>query len=840
MLTTRCKYPLLLNLWGCVVAVALIMAISGDVSGQHQGIKDSLEALLSKSSGGDRVEVLTDLVKLYSQSNPPKAIGYGRQAIRLLNDTTDPNLVHQLWFWKAKAYHTAETLDSVKYALDQLRLLQGDENDPDRQGDIYYLEGLWYRLAKKDSLALIPLENALVKYDQSRNRSGLQWSIYEIGDIRQDRGDYEAALAFFERLLSLEKEDKDTIKIARTYTAIGNVQSRMGNYAIALESHKASLALKEKVGDKRGAGLTLMNIGNIYYNQGDYDRALEYFMEALSIDEAFQDDQRTARTLNNIGGVYFSTGSYEDALDFFKRSLSYKEKLNDTRGIANSLSNIGEAHRALGDLEKAIHYFERALKLDEQLGDKWGFAYSLENIGNVYRSANNHEQALSYYERSLPIRKEINDQQGVASTLLGMGISYMELDNADKSQTTLDQALSIAREINSKDLVRNIYEQLAILFERKENYKEALSYHKLFKASQDSLFNSESEGIIAELQEKYRTAEQERQIELLEQKQQIQRLWVGGLVLGCIFLGMILFFAYNRYKFKTRAHSALSKAHHELQETHKKLKDTQLQLIHTEKMASLGQLTAGIAHEIKNPLNFVNNFAELNSEITSELKEIHSENPDTPLSQVMDILNDFDQNSKLIHQHGQRADDIVKSMMQHASGNKGTFESTDLKELVSEHVDFIYHAKKSEISNLQIHIEKIFDASVGALEINKQGIGRVLINLVSNAIDALQEYDQKDKDEAPTVRVQTKMTTDGAQIIIADNGPGMDNETQKKIFEPFFTTKSLGKGTGLGLSLSYDIITEGHGGSITVESTQGMGTTFIVTLPRHQKNTDKT
>ena len=801
---------------------------------QAQDALHLTEGALDTLNEEDKLPVLGGLVEAYASKDAQKALSFAKEGTDLLRRYPSINAARQIWFWKGMSFYHLKIADSILVTINQLDHLPHQDGI---QGDKWFLEGLLNRLNGSDSLALISVENALIQYESGKDHDGIKRSMHEIGDMRKDLGDYEAAIVFFKRLLELELEDRDSVLVARTYTDIGNVESRMGNYPEALQAYLSSLNLKEALGDRRAVGMTQMNIGNIYYNQADYAKALEYFMQALDIDEEFKDDQRIARTLNNIGGVYFSTGSYSKAIDFFQRSLDYKEKLNDQRGIANSLSNIGEGYRALGELDQAIVYFERALSIDEKLGDKWGIAYSLENIGNVYLANQSYRQALGYFEKSLPIRRDIGDQRGQASTLLSIGISQRELDKLDEAKSSLEEALMVAQKINSRDQIMNTYEALSSLYEKAEKYKEALEMYKSYKSAYDSLFNSQSEGLISDLQEKYRTKEQEQQIELLEQSQQIQRLWVGGLVLGCTFLIVIVFLAYNRYRFENRAHNALAKVHNDLRDTHEKLKATQLQLIHTEKMASLGQLTAGIAHEIKNPLNFVNNFAEINNELTYEIKDIHKENPNTPLSEIMDVISDIGQNSSLIQQHGQRADGIVRSMMQHASGSKGHFELTDLNALVSDHIDFTYHAKKADISNLKIHIIKDFDERIGLINIMKQGIGRVLINIIGNAIDAVHEYAQsREETYEARLSVKTEQTEEGVKIIVSDNGPGMDKDIQQKIFEPFFTTKSLGKGTGLGLSLSYDIITKGHGGSITVDSAKGQGTAFTIIIP-YQTNT---
>jgi signal transduction histidine kinase len=266
---------------------------------------------------------------------------------------------------------------------------------------------------------------------------------------------------------------------------------------------------------------------------------------------------------------------------------------------------------------------------------------------------------------------------------------------------------------------------------------------------------------------------------------------------------------------------------HEIERAYTRLKATQAQLIQQEKLASLGQLTAGIAHEIKNPLNFINNFAEVNRELAQELREALAQG-----EEVGNLLADLEQNAGVIAQHGRRADGIVQAMMQHASGGKGQRVATDLNALVNEHVDLAYHGKRAQLPDLAVDIKRDLGPDVGAVVMVPQEIGRVLLNLLGNAFDAVHEQALQVKGEGvPTVTVSTRQEDSRVEIRVTDNGPGIPSEIREKIFEPFFTTKPTGSGTGLGLSLSYDIVTQGHRGTLAVESTEGEGATFTVTLP---------
>jgi signal transduction histidine kinase len=246
-------------------------------------------------------------------------------------------------------------------------------------------------------------------------------------------------------------------------------------------------------------------------------------------------------------------------------------------------------------------------------------------------------------------------------------------------------------------------------------------------------------------------------------------------------------------------------------------------------MASLCELTAGIAHEIQNPLNFVNNFSEVSKELLDEMKtELDSGNT----VDAKDIADDVIQNLEKINHHGKRADAIVKSMLQHSRSSSGKKEPTDINALADEYLRLAYHGLRAKDKSFNAKFETEFDNSIGKINIISQDIGRVLVNLINNAFYAVSERKKQESNGyEPTVEVVTKKIDDKIEIKVKDNGNGIPQKVLDKIFQPFFTTKPTGQGTGLGLSLSYDIITKGHGGELKVETKEKEGTIFIVQLP---------
>ncbi len=278
-----------------------------------------------------------------------------------------------------------------------------------------------------------------------------------------------------------------------------------------------------------------------------------------------------------------------------------------------------------------------------------------------------------------------------------------------------------------------------------------------------------------------------------------------------------------------KKNQSVEQANTALNQSLAELRSTQTQLILREKMASLGDLTAGIAHEIQNPLNFVNNFSEVSTELLGELKEEISAGR---IDEVRAIADDLTQNLQKIALHGQRASAIVKGMLEHSRTSSGEKQSTDLNALAEEYLRLTYHGIRAKDKDFNAEMKITFDPNLGKMEVVPQEMGRVLLNLFNNAFYAVSEK-QKTAPPTyhPTVTVNTQRTNGGVEIQVIDNGMGMPEAVKAKIFQPFFTTKPTGQGTGLGLSLSYDIVTKGHGGTLTVSSTEGEGTEFTVRLP---------
>ena len=281
----------------------------------------------------------------------------------------------------------------------------------------------------------------------------------------------------------------------------------------------------------------------------------------------------------------------------------------------------------------------------------------------------------------------------------------------------------------------------------------------------------------------------------------------------------------------------LTQKNHELEEAMRKLRTAQQTLVMQEKMASLGALTAGVAHEIKNPLNFVTNFAELSTGLAEELREVVTASqdklgPDAD-QDIGELLTDIEDNARKIKEHGDRANSIVDGMLLHSRGAPGERQPTDLNKLLDEYVDLAYHGMRAKDTRFNITIERHYDPAVGMVHVVPQDLSRVFLNLINNACYATDEKQQSSGEEfSPTVRVSTKNLDGAVEVRVRDNGRGIPTESLDKVFQPFFTTKPAGEGTGLGLSISYDVVVGTHQGEMRVESEEGEFAEFIITIPR--------
>ena len=759
------KYVLLLFLSTSIV----LQVFSQDTS-------DSLLTELGRLSGQNRVPVLHALVEAHRITDTERAVSYGREALSILDTYPNDSLRIKSLYLLGSTYIVSGLFDSTQYFARESISLSENLGD-----SIQYARG-----------------NLLLGESQFR------------------QGDYQSALE--KVFLSLEYFESlgDSVGVAMATLMVGNLHNNLGNYDLAIANYDRGAAIRRARGEKGILIQYTANTGVAYRRKGEYEKALGYYFEALEFFQESGNDPRIASTLTNLGVLHYFLGQLDASLEFHTRALDINEQLNRKASVANSFSNIGVILNEQGQYDDALEYFRRAREIEEEIGDDEGIGDLLNNIGLVYYNQGSYEQALDFYTQSLTIKREIGNPEAITNTLHNLVDVNLKLQNVSQALLEVEESLAISNEIKNLSLVRDSYIKLAEVNEESGNFEEALSAYKLYKSTEDSLFNTDSQSVIAELQTRYRTKENEQTIQILRQEQAIQRLWMAGLIGGILLFGAIALLGYNGYRIKKRALAKLDQAHG-------KLITTQAQLIQQEKMASLGRITAGIAHEISNPLNFVNNFALINKELLNDIEDQNIDN---------ETLKDLKLNQNKIIQHGERVEQIVRSMMAHADGSSGERVSVDVNDLVEEYVKIAHSGLYTHNPEFEFEIKRNYDKGAGKLNVLPRELGKAIINIFQNAHEAIMlSAFEKGDSFVPQISISTKKKDAAVEIRIQDNGSGIPDQLREKIFEPFFTTKSAGKGTGLGLSLSYDIITQGHNGRLEVESENGEGATFLIVLP---------
>ena len=642
---------------------------------------------------------------------------------------------------------------------------------------------------------------------------------------------------------------------ALAYLYKARVYRTTSDYIAGLENANRSYGISDSLKWQKGMADASSEIANNYERLGNYSKAIENNFKALGIYEEQGIEKSAGMMYNNIGNNYYSLKDYTKAIENYKNSLGFFKKVNDKFGIASALDNMASAYEAQGEYKNVNEYNLQAIKLFEEIDDKAAMGRIYNNRGNILAEQMNFDSAYYYYKKAIAIAEKLGIKSTISNGYYGIGDIYHNLAKngssnyiiPDSLKITKDALLEKAYDYYSKslqlsektgdlslmvDATKSLSETEAL----RGNYKAALDFYTRSTLYKDSIFNDESKAKIATL-EKERLAEvKDKEIQLLNKENALQAVEAKRIysILGVIVLAVIIIalIQYRNSKHRQKVNTILVEQKAKVESTLSELRSTQTQLIQSEKMANLGDLTAGIAHEIQNPLNFVNNFSEVNNELIDELKAERSKVKSERNEQLEDdILNDIKQNLEKINQHGKRADAIVKNMLQHSRSRSGTKESANPNALCDEYLRLSYHGLRAKDSSFNAIMKTDFDNSVQNINIIPGDIGRVLLNLYNNAFYSVGEKNKMQiENYEPTVSVQTKKINDKIEISVTDNGNGIPQKIVDKIFQPFFTTKPTGSGTGLGLSLSYDII-KAHGGEIKVQTREGEGSEFIIVLP---------
>ena len=522
---------------------------------------------------------------------------------------------------------------------------------------------------------------------------------------------------------------------------------------------------------------------------------------------------------------------YQKSISFFQLSRNVTDNTKSENEEAGLLMNIGNAFTEDNQLDSASHYLNMAFHLLSQSGYEQSGKFMYRNLGKLQVKLGNQKQALQYYLKSIELCGK-EDYRNLAATTNKIAVLFLTSKQIDSCIYYAEKALIFGQKGPFQVMILESSKLLAQAFKSKNDFRKALEYQELMVDTKEKLYGAGNiEAIQAMVYQ-----EQKRNDEIEASKLAYKnRLKQYGYLAGVGFLLIIAMFFYRNSKQKHKANTRLQEQKDKAEDALIQLKSTQSQLIQSEKMASLGELTAGIAHEIQNPLNFVNNFSEVNIELIEEMKqEIEKGN----LDEVKSIANDITDNERKITQHGKRADAIVKGMLQHSRSSSGVKEPTNINAIADEYLRLAYHGLRAKDKSFNATLHTDFDQSIGKINAIPQDIGRVILNLITNAFYSVAEKKQLNiPGYEPTVSVSTSRSLSSGEgrgevlIKVKDNGNGIPQKVLDKIYQPFFTTKPTGQGTGLGLSMSYEIVTKAHSGELKVDTIEGEGAEFTIILP---------
>ncbi len=640
---------------------------------------------------------------------------------------------------------------------------------------------------------------------------------------------------------------KQTLKIALDHQLprqegfaeyfLGRGNGNRGEWAISKHHFQKAIKAFRVYGDSLFVAFAMDKIGYAHRELGELPQALDAHLKGLELRQKFDDSPlNIAYSFASVGGIYRMIEDYETAMDYFQNAFKIRTENQDTLGMAHSNVGIGRVYEKTNDLDKALNSYEAALNLYKHIEFHSFISNTYRLIGSVYTKKGAYEKANSSFEEAAQIAVERNNFGRLGFIYNNMGELYFKQKKYDRAIEYFKESIKYLIQTNSTLELEGAYRGLARSYKVIGDYQSSLQYFELQAQLKDRIFTSESDRRLAIATTQFKTEQKE--------KENIQlRYERYGLMLGSLILLSLLFFLIWAYRSRRKAYVDLllekNKVEALLQEKEKlleDLKETQLQLIHAEKMASIGQLTAGIAHEINNPINFISsNVYALKMDIQDINKVLDKlnqiENVKDKEKGLKDLIlmgknletnylkQEMIQLTDSIERGVQRTKNIVSSLRVFSRKGDEVFAKADIHEGLDSSLVIL----KNKLGK-NIHVKKAY-AALPKIDCQIGRLSQVFLNVIENSIDAMNGEGE--------LYIETKKVNNHISIIIKDTGEGIDATTQQRIFEPFFTTKPIGKGTGLGLSISYGIIND-HQGKITVDSARGSGTQFNIKIPMQQ------
>lgn len=629
--------------------------------------------------------------------------------------------------------------------------------------------------------------------------------------------------------LILDSEYHDSLKIDKLNEYIYKYSSNFPEIILAYSD--SAIELSEKMKDSTRLNYSITRKGAVQYYLGDYNSSLENYFLALTIKEKIGEMSSAWREYNNIGLILRNYNQSEEALKYFKITLEHVLKTGNKPAEAIVWNNIGISLRGLKQYEEAKEALEKAYKINSEIGANLPMAQDLNNLGNIYKDQKKFKQAIEYYEKALEINKSEDIRYEVAQNLNNLSEVYLVLNEFSKAKMYLKESEEVLSTIKADQLKLINLDFYGRFYTQVKNYKQAILYKNEYIALRDSLFFTNRIKQFNQLKTIANAEKEIQEIEFLKkinsiqkEKIRIQRVIQFGGGFLTLSLLVLLFIVIRDLKTKRNLNYSLREhileeetLNEELKSTNEELnsqrdsleealvnlQSTQKQLIHSEKMASLGLLASGIAHEINNPLNFIKGGV-------FGLEVYFSENLEEHIPEVSPLLDGINEG---IH----RAADIVSSLNHYSRRDDLKMIECDIHAIIDNCLTIVQNQTKN-----RIEVEKRYTDKEHTIIGNEGKLHQAILNVLINAIQAIEGKG--------TIAVKTFITNKKFELIISDSGCGISPENLKKIHDPFYTTKDPGKGTGLGLSITYNLLQE-HKGNIEVESELKKGTDVIITLP---------
>ncbi len=835
-----------------LLLLLFVLLVSSSFTNAQTAAIDSLKQLLqSEKQDTNRVTLLYQLARQFTYLKPDTALSLFQE---------DVELSRKINFKRGEALclrGVATVLENkgnypaaLATSLDALKIAEETNDDKNIGGylsnisDVYFYEGDIQRSVDYSHKAIAILR-------KSQDTAGLETSTLNLGDTYEKSDQLDSALFYTMLAYKISLPRKSIGTLGTVFNNLGNIFRKLGKTDSAEMYYRRAIPYFVQTNNSDGLSELYLGVANIFFQQNKPDSGLYYAKLSYAIAKQgdFADKLLAAskflaeyyKAQRNVDSAY----AYQAATIAVKDSLFGQQKMNEMQSLTYE-----EAARQQ-QIEDAKEQERVRARQNALIG---GLIALLLVAFLLIRNNRQRRKANSLLQKQ---KEEIDDKAKELSIQKdSLQQSYNNVEKLGEIGRKITSSLSVERIISTAYNNVNALMDAAVFgigiynddtkkLEFPSTYENGQALPFYANSIDDKnrfgpiCFTTGKEIIMGNLDKEYKNYIQEV-LTPHEGEQPVSIIFLPVIAkekkLGVITVQSFkenAYSEYHLYMLRNIANYAAiaidnAESYESLNEAMSSLKSTQAQLIQSEKMASLGELTAGIAHEIQNPLNFVNNFSEVNKEMIIEMRE---EIDKGNYEEVKQLAKSIEDNEEKINHHGKRADSIVKGMLQHSRSSTSQKEPTDINALCDEYLRLSYHGLRAKDVSFNAEMKTFFDDSIGKINIISQDVGRVLLNLFTNAFYAVTDKRKTaGPGYQPTVSIETKKLNDNVEIKIEDNGSGIPQNIIDKIFQPFFTTKPTGQGTGLGLSISYDII-KAHGGELKVETMESEGTRFTIQLP---------